>query len=107
MLRSGQRPFRCPGATYSVHFDDYEEQVPNPRTQLLTPSYHCGAHGLRLSHHRLLVAHCYGIAGTDRLLSLKWLQTLVVVCVKVELLLGMCRVVVWTCSHGRLVVAAM
>jgi hypothetical protein len=29
------------GATYTVHFDDFEEQVRNPRTQLLTPSYHC------------------------------------------------------------------
>ena len=29
------------GATYSVHFDDYEEQVRDPRTQLTSPSYHC------------------------------------------------------------------
>ena len=29
------------GQVYTVHFDDYEEQVRNPRTQLLTPSYHC------------------------------------------------------------------
>ena len=28
-------------ASYTVHFDDFEEQVRNPRTQLLTPSYHC------------------------------------------------------------------
>ena len=24
-----------------VHFDDFEEQVRNPRTQLTSPSYHC------------------------------------------------------------------
>ena len=29
------------GATYTVHFDDFEEQVRNPRTQLTSPSYHC------------------------------------------------------------------
>ena len=29
------------GASYQVHFDDFEEQVRNPRTQLTTPSYHC------------------------------------------------------------------
>ena len=29
------------GQVYTVHFDDFEEQVRNPRTQLLTPSYHC------------------------------------------------------------------
>ena len=29
------------GTAYSVHFDDYAEQVRSPRTQLLGPSYHC------------------------------------------------------------------
>jgi hypothetical protein len=29
------------GASYRVHFDDYEEQVRDPRTQLVGPSYHC------------------------------------------------------------------
>ena len=29
------------GASYQVHFDDYEEQVRDPRTQLTSPSYHC------------------------------------------------------------------
>ncbi len=29
------------GTAYTVHFDDFEEQVRNPRTQLLTPSCHC------------------------------------------------------------------
>lgn len=28
------------GAVYAVHFDDYEEQVRDPRTQLTSPSYH-------------------------------------------------------------------
>jgi hypothetical protein len=28
------------GATYSVHFDDYEEQVRDPRTQQAGPGYH-------------------------------------------------------------------
>ena len=28
-------------ASYTAHFDDYEEQVRNPRIQLLTLSYHC------------------------------------------------------------------
>jgi hypothetical protein len=28
------------GATYQVHFDDYEEQVRDPRTQLTSPGYH-------------------------------------------------------------------
>jgi hypothetical protein len=28
------------GVTYQVHFDDYEEQVRDPRTQLIAPSYH-------------------------------------------------------------------
>jgi hypothetical protein len=27
--------------SYTVHFDDFEEQVRNPRTQLTSPSYHC------------------------------------------------------------------
>lgn len=29
------------GAAYTVHFDDFEEQVRDPRTQLTSPSYHC------------------------------------------------------------------
>src|SRR5712692_5085428 len=29
------------GQVYTVHFDDFEEQVRNPRTQLTSPSYHC------------------------------------------------------------------
>jgi hypothetical protein len=29
------------GASYQVHFDDFEEQVRDPRTQLTAPSYHC------------------------------------------------------------------
>jgi hypothetical protein len=28
------------GMVYTVHFDDYEEQVRDPRTQLTSPSYH-------------------------------------------------------------------
>ena len=28
------------GTAYTVHFDDYEEQVRDPRTQLANPSYH-------------------------------------------------------------------
>jgi hypothetical protein len=28
------------GMGYTVHFDDYEEQVRDPRTQLTSPSYH-------------------------------------------------------------------
>lgn len=28
------------GTVYTVHFDDYEEQVRDPRTQLTAPSYH-------------------------------------------------------------------
>ena len=28
------------GMVYTVHFDDYEEQVRDPRTQLTAPSYH-------------------------------------------------------------------
>jgi hypothetical protein len=28
------------GMEYTVHFDDYEEQVRDPRTQLLSPSFH-------------------------------------------------------------------
>ncbi len=36
MYRAGRS-----SASYTVHFDDFEEQVRNPRTQLLTPSYHC------------------------------------------------------------------
>jgi hypothetical protein len=28
------------GTGYQVHFDDYEEQVRDPRTQLISPSYH-------------------------------------------------------------------
>jgi hypothetical protein len=28
------------GISYTVHFDDYEEQVRDPRTQLTSPSYH-------------------------------------------------------------------
>jgi len=29
------------GTSYQVHFDDFEEQVRDPRTQLIAPSYHC------------------------------------------------------------------
>ena len=28
------------GQVYTVHFDDYEEQIRDPRTQLIAPSYH-------------------------------------------------------------------
>jgi hypothetical protein len=28
------------GSQYSVHFDDFQEQVRDPRTQLTSPSYH-------------------------------------------------------------------
>ena len=28
------------GMVYAVHFDDYEEQIRDPRTQLTSPSYH-------------------------------------------------------------------
>ena len=31
----------CGGTAYTVHFDDYEEQVRNPRTAITSPSYHC------------------------------------------------------------------
>jgi hypothetical protein len=31
------------GTLYQVHFDDYEEQVRDPRTQLTSPSYHVAA----------------------------------------------------------------
>ncbi len=47
--RDGPQPTKAQVASYNkiaimqytVHFDDHEEQVRNPRTQLLTPSYHC------------------------------------------------------------------
>jgi hypothetical protein len=29
------------GASYQVHFDDFEELVRDPRSQLTSPSYHC------------------------------------------------------------------
>jgi hypothetical protein len=29
------------GVSYQVHFDDFEEQVRDPRTQMIAPSYHC------------------------------------------------------------------
>ena len=41
--RPGRLMYRAgySSASYTAHFDDYEEQVRNPRTQLLTsPSYH-------------------------------------------------------------------